>query len=359
METDLLDAASTNSNGSTVAMEEAFYFFTTRSSSSATSGRKMTSYHTLSENIALGSFVFKDIEGNLAVPFYQDSELTDEDKTNITNGNVDISVVKETHYPAVDYSQNQLLVIQNRDRTKSWHFEIYYGTVGGNSHVKELLHFDSSTFPEGYAFGYNRPYELNDPVQEVQEVNGQFSDLGYSTADQTSAQGRYKGGLIVVMARNDDPSDTVTAIFFLYNSALAVQYHPFLATTYNHSQSQFISTGQTPRFELAYLASTVGPEYTIEDITESNTVTGVRLQGKVVVQSDPTNTNSDLTTTLQVPTTTAAPTGTGYEGEIRLVNDKGTLTLYAWNPGHDSTADNWVEGTDTEVSAGWQSVTFA
>ena len=75
--------------------------------------------------------------------------------------------------------------------------------------------------------------------------------------------------------------------------------------------------------------ATVQAEYAIEDnLDANNNVIGALLQGEIKIQSDTTNQNADVTTTLQIPYDITSPTGTGKEGEIQIVKENSELSLY-------------------------------
>jgi hypothetical protein len=76
-------------------------------------------------------------------------------------------------------------------------------------------------------------------------------------------------------------------------------------------------------------SGTAQAEYAIEDnLDADNNVVGALLQGEIKIQTDTTNQNADVTTTLQIPYDTTAPTGTGKEGEIQIVKENSSMSLY-------------------------------
>jgi hypothetical protein len=83
-------------------------------------------------------------------------------------------------------------------------------------------------------------------------------------------------------------------------------------------------------WRLEYTASgTAQAEYAIEDnLDTNNNVVGALLQGEIKIQSDTTNQNADVITTLQIPYDTIVPTGTGKEGEIQIVKENSSMSLY-------------------------------
>jgi hypothetical protein len=94
-----------------------------------------------------------------------------------------------------------------------------------------------------------------------------------------------------------------------------------------------INSTEILNWSLYYSTGSLPAEYAIEDISEynnngDNVVVGARLQGTIVIQNDPVNTNNDITTSLQIPYDITSPTGTGKEGEIQIVNNNSAMSLY-------------------------------
>lgn len=266
----------------------------------------------LPSGIGLHNLVFKDVDGNQVTPTFGTQTISDSDKTTLAvPGNE--SLVTETHFPALDYKEDVAI------RAASDNFRLYISggekdTVNSTCEVEEILYFSGAQFMEGFMTGTALPEQL-------------FSESGYVAGNG------YVGGLMIHLRNTTTNDSKVLLTWGISNNASS----NLLWMNNGDSGANNMS------LQAAYLPA--APEYSIEDVVENNIVTGVRLQGKVVVQSDPTNLDSDVTTTLQVPTSTAVPTETtgGYEGEIRLVNDGDTLKLYAWY----------------SSSTAWKSVTFA